>query len=87
MTKPEKYKQITNQLLTTYVAKNSDYGDSFGKSISDYGTIAGLVRISDKFHRAENLIQGHEPQVKDEALKDTLLDLASYSIMLIMELD
>lgn len=42
--------------------------------------------MSDKFHRAENLlIGGKEALVNDESAVDTLLDLASYSIMLAIE--
>ena len=54
------------------------------KSIKKYGPIAGLVRISDKFNRLENLLMGNDAKVKDERVEDTLLDLANYCIMLKM---
>lgn len=41
-----------------------------------------LVRMSDKLSRLTSLLWKEEPQVKDESLTDTLLDLANYSIIL-----
>lgn len=73
-------------MAETYKAKNSDYGDSFGISVRKYGLIAALTRLSDKFNRAERLILTGENKV-NESLKDTLLDMASYCVMTVMELD
>lgn len=78
------YDDILATLRHTYMSKNADYGDSFNKSIKKYGPIAGLVRISDKFNRLENLLMGNDAKVKDERVEDTLLDLANYCIMLKM---
>lgn len=81
------FRRITERMAQTYKAKNSDYGDSFGKSIEKYGAIAGLTRISDKFNRLENLLlNGCNVRVGNESIYDTLLDLSNYSIMLYMAL-
>lgn len=82
-----KFREIVVKMHDTYVLKNHDYGDSFSKSVEKYGLIAALTRLSDKFGRVEHLITHHDQQVKDEALRDTLLDLASYAVMTIIELD
>ena len=87
MTKPERFKQITTEMSDLYARKNHDYGDSFGTSIQKYGPIAGITRISDKFNRLENLMINTKRQVNDESISDTLLDLASYAIMLYMEMN
>lgn len=87
MNKISKHAELTTQLHNTYVAKNKDYGDSFGKSISEFGLISGLVRISDKYERLKNLIQTETTPAVSESLHDTLLDLANYSIMLAIELE
>lgn len=79
--------QICKQLNDTYKAKNKDYGDSFHRSFVEFGPTAALVRISDKYYRAMNLLRGYDPQVKDESIRDTLLDLANYCIMTVQELD
>ena len=86
MNKQELFKNITTVMLETYRRKNSDYGDSFGESIKKYGFISALTRISDKFNRLESLLTKNNREVKDESIEDTLLDLACYSIMTIIEL-
>ena len=86
MTKPERFQEITEDMSNLYCNKNADYGDSFGQSINEFGPIAGLVRISDKFNRAKSLLSGNQPKV-NESVIDTLTDLACYAIMLRIELE
>lgn len=43
--------------------------------------------LPDKFNRLENLILNGECEIKDESIKDTLMDLANYAIMLYMEVE
>ena len=70
--------------------KNADYaggGNPFKnfELVNDLGicsTAEGiLVRMCDKVSRISNLINT-DAQVKDESIKDTLLDLANYSLIL-----
>ncbi len=78
--------KLSSQIAETYEKKNSDYGNSFTDSIQKYGYVAGIVRMSDKFNRVENLLLNKEKAlVNEESAVDTLLDLAAYSIMLAME--
>lgn len=77
------FKEITDKMLETYKRKNHDYGNSFDKSLDKFGLVAAVVRMGDKMNRIESLIN-KETKVKDESIKDTLLDLASYSIMTLM---
>lgn len=85
--KVDRFREITEAMSDLYEKKDKDYGDSFGKSIKKYGAVAGLVRISDKFNRLENLMLNGECEIKDESVKDTLMDLANYAIMLYMEVE
>lgn len=85
--KENPFDAIIAEIQQLHENKNADYGDSFAKSVEKYGLISALTRISDKFNRAEQLILGNEAKVKDEKLRDTLIDLASYAIMTIVELD
>lgn len=39
-----------NENYQTFLAKNADYGNSFEKSLNDFGYIAGIVRIGDKYN-------------------------------------
>lgn len=77
------FKNITEEMLQTYIRKNHDYGDSFNKSLDKFGIIASVVRMNDKMERIESLMN-KEALVKDESIKDTLLDLANYAIMTIV---
>lgn len=83
------HNQILEQIHAIYKAKNADYGDSFSQSVAKYGLIASMVRIGDKMNRLETLVaNGNDKRlVADETIKDTLLDLAGYAIMTIMELE
>lgn len=80
------FKNITNSMLNTYIAKNHDYGNSFDQSLDKFGLVAAVVRIGDKMNRIESLIT-KEAKVKDESIKDTLLDMANYAIMTTMWMD
>ena len=83
---PDNVKQfmsITQNMAKTYAAKNHDYGNSFEQSLNKFGLVASVVRLGDKMNRIESLSK-KEAQVKDESIKDTLLDMANYAIMTIM---
>lgn len=74
------FNEIITDLEQTYIAKNKDYGNSFEESLNEFGEIAGLVRIGDKFNRAKNLSE-NKANVIDESKIDTYLDMANYCIM------
>lgn len=86
MTKIEKHATICNKLNEIYKAKNHDYGDSFGETFKKLGIISAVTRISDKMNRLTSLATNHDAQVKDEKIEDTLLDMANYAIMTLVEL-
>lgn len=86
MNKADKHRQICDKLNDIYRRKNADYGDSFGKSFEKHGLYASVIRLEDKFNRFENLIT-KEALVKDESIIDTLLDMANYAIMTVVELE
>ena len=77
---------ICAELTNTYRKKNADYGNSFSRAVEKYGLVSALTRISDKFNRLESLILHKKQEVKDESIQDTLLDLANYCIMTVMEI-
>lgn len=47
---------------------------------------APVVRMSDKLERLKSLTKA-EAKVKDESKRDTLIDLANYAMMTVLELD
>lgn len=76
---------VTDFLRDTLIRKNRDYGDSFAKQYAKYGIMSGLIRMDDKMRRLENLVGGAEANV-DESVEDTLLDLAGYALLCVVEL-
>lgn len=77
---------ICQKLNQVYKAKNHDYGDSFGDTYKKLGIISAVTRLSDKMNRLMSLAVSHNAQVKDEKIEDTLLDMANYAIMTLIEL-
>lgn len=86
MNKHEKHMAICKELNEIYKNKNHDYGDSFGETYKKLGIISAVTRITDKVNRLQTLCT-KESKVKDENIRDTLMDLANYAIMTIIELD
>ena len=78
---------ITNELTELYERKNRDYGDSFHISFVEEGMAMARIRLGDKLNRFKTLSKSHSQEVKDESIRDTLIDLANYAIMTIMEMD
>lgn len=82
-----KFMKYTDHLADVLLEKNKAYGDSFAKSVDTYGLPVIGVRLSDKYNRIEHLITNHELKENDESLKDTLLDMAGYSILALKYLE
>ena len=82
-----KHMELCKYLNNLYATKNQKYGDSFSMTVQKYGIIAALTRLSDKWQRFETLILTKDPGTPDESIRDTLLDMANYCIMTVMELD
>lgn len=86
MDKSIKHMEICKEMNELYKRKNADYGDSFSKTYEEYGPVMLAIRLEDKLQRFKRLIKA-ENQVKDESIRDTLIDLANYAIMGIIEID
>lgn len=84
------FKETLDTMYGIMVAKNADYAgttdpfanfmqvENLGISTAEKGI---LVRITDKLSRISNLLET-EAQVKDEAITDTLQDMANYAVIL-----
>ena len=81
------HKKLCEQLNALYEKKNHDYGDSFHKTFVEEGLAMPRIRLSDKLSRFNTLSRGDRQQVSDESIRDTLIDLANYALMTVMELD
>ena len=79
---PQDYSSILRQMDNTHTRKNSDYGDAAYKGYKKYGDYYFLVQLHNKLTRLENLtINNKKPQVEDESIDDSLLDMANYAVM------
>lgn len=88
MNNVDRHMDICKDLNKIYEQKNHDYGDSFHETFVEEGMAMARIRLSDKLNRFKKLSRaGSEQKVNDESIRDTLLDLANYSIMTVMEMD
>jgi hypothetical protein len=84
MTDIERFESIVNDMLELYKKKNANYGNSFEKLYNDLGPIAGLVPLHNKLDRLTNLVKGGKNDF--ESIEDTLIDLANYAILNLIEI-
>lgn len=87
-----RHKAICDELNKLYEKKNHDYGDSFHQTFVEEGLAMTRIRLGDKFSRFKTLSRltnsdSDQQQVTDESIRDTLMDLANYAIMIILEMD
>ena len=81
------HRLICNELNSLYERKNRDYGDSFHKTYLEEGMAMARIRLTDKLERFKKLTREGGQEVKDESIRDTLIDMANYCIMTAMEMD
>lgn len=87
-----RHKELCDGLNALYARKNHDYGDSFHQTFIEEDLAMARIRLGDKFSRFKTLSRisptdSTQQQVTDESIRDTLLDLANYAIMTVLELD
>lgn len=86
-TKEDIHLDLCKQLHNLYLQKNHDYGDSVHDTYNKYGLVSFLVRMEDKLNRLNSLTVGcAERKVTSEKLEDTLMDLANYALLALVEL-
>lgn len=77
---------VLGEMRELHDRKNHDYGDSFSKSYDEFGLVSAVVRMSDKMERLKTLCR-KDALVAGESVRDTLVDLACYAVMTVVELD
>lgn len=82
-----KFNDITDEMNALYERKNHDYGNSFSETFRKLGIISAATRMLDKMNRIVSLVTKDQQKVNDESLRDTLIDIANYAVMTIMEID
>lgn len=76
-----KFVEVCEKAIDTKKRKGHDYGNTFESAYADYGLLSVIARYRDKLGRIENLLKVSGAQVKDESIKDTILDLGNYCFM------
>jgi len=72
--------KILDKIKSTILIKNESYGNSFHETIEEYGLLALIIRLTDKFNRLKILYKNYG------SLEDTLIDIAGYAILGLIEL-
>lgn len=82
----DRFKEITDKMFETFKAKNHDYGSSFSNLFKECGMTYAYGHMAEKLERVKSLMKD-EAKVKGEGMKDSLLDLANYAILTVMEIE
>ena len=86
-TKVQMHREICEEINDLYARKNHDYGDSFHQTFVEEGMAMARIRLGDKVNRFKTLSRSGEQKVDDESIRDTLIDLANYAIMTVLEME
>ena len=86
------FNELLDKMKAIRTAKRADYNagkmNNFELSDKLFGVnsyVGILIRMSDKLSRLGSFVQKGFHAVKDESIEDTLLDLANYSLICIIE--
>ena len=82
----DRFKEITDKMFGTFKAKNHDYGSSFSNLFKECGMTYAYGHMAEKLERVKSLMKD-EAKVNGEGMKDSLLDLANYAIITVMEIE
>jgi len=82
----DNFAEVTKQMLEITAKKSNDYAsdDDPFRNFREFGELGILVRMSDKFSRLRTALYDRKDMaVSDETVEDTILDLATYAILLL----
>ena len=85
-TDADRFKEITDKMFETFKVKNHDYGSSFSNLFKECGMTYAYGHMAEKLERVKSLMKD-EAKVNGESMRDSLLDLANYAILTIMEIE
>lgn len=72
--------EIVRSVVELLLKKNADYGNSYFELRSEFGKVAFLVRLGDKYGRLKVLAK-KEPEVTGESEEDTIRDIIGYCLL------
>lgn len=78
----QKISKACGELSNLLKEKNRKYGNSFYKTVDEFGNACIVIRLFDKINRIKTLLLGNEEDnMVGESVEDTLVDLAGYAIL------
>ena len=78
--------KITEEMAALYERKNKDYGNAFADEVKDSGWGYATGLLGNKVRRVRNLLLHTDREsVAGESVEDSLIDLANYAVMTLME--
>lgn len=80
------FRDICNQMVELNIRKSGDYGQSYHDLIREFGDVAAVIPLQNKLDRIKNLVR-KGGEANNESLSDSVLDLACYAVMYLMELN
>jgi hypothetical protein len=85
----KRHQELCDDIHVMYMQKNMAYGDSFHELYKDLGIISAVTQITHKYNRLKTLAKDKNNNIckGDEAITDTLLDLANYCLLTVMEIE
>jgi hypothetical protein len=77
------HNSLTQEALQIMRQKNDDYSsaDDPYRNFREFGQLGILVRLSDKLARLRTFTERGELSVKDESVRDTVLDAINYLVL------
>lgn len=81
------FRRLTDDMNTIFAKKRNDYGPSTTETFEKFGPVSMLVRMHDKIARLDRLLGKNVVNTVGESVKDTLLDLANYALITILEFE
>ena len=82
----EMFEITVRRMCDTFAKKRNDYGQTTTETFNKFGPVSMLTRMYDKLGRIENILVHNVCPCVNEKVEDTLVDLANYAIITLIEL-
>lgn len=84
--KNDTFSKITEEMELLYEKKNAAYDGAFAKRYAKSGLSYAVNKIGEKCDRLSALERNPDIDNLGESIEDTLIDMANYCVMTLMEL-
>lgn len=82
----EFFRHTTDEMNELFLKKRMAYGATTTETYQKFGPVSMLTRMHDKIGRLDNLLIFAGKNDLDESVRDTLMDLANYAIIMLLEM-